>query len=60
MIKVTDNGISFGKVREELPQEDLDEIARMFERFEHGLVFDVEGDDNYGQTIMDERRTPEP
>ena len=52
MFKVTRNGIvEEGKIRDELPEEDLEEIARMFRLFEHGLP-DVEGDDYDGQTII--------
>jgi hypothetical protein len=52
MMKVTSNGIiEEGKVRDKLPEEDIEEIARMFGLFEHGLP-DVEGDNYDGQTVI--------
>jgi hypothetical protein len=53
MIKITSDGaVSLGKPRLQLPQEDLDEISRMFERFEHEMLFEDEGDDYDGQTVI--------
>jgi len=56
MIKVTSSGIvEMGKPREKLPKEDIDEIARIFNRFEHEVLHEDGGDEPDGQTTIYKR-----
>lgn len=53
MIKVTSSGIiHLGKVRDKLPEEDVEEILRIFNRYEHEMLHEDRGDEPDGQTVI--------